>query len=117
MPHKKKCFTKTANDGHKYQGCAKMDTKKKAKPKPKKKAETHKMKNGDIHTGSSHTKDSKLVKKAERPKIKMTHVYGGDKKLTENSKKLKVKKRERVTLKGKDGVKRKFVIKKKKGGY
>ena len=45
--------------------------------KAEKKA-THTMPNGDIHTGKKHTKDSKLVKKAEkkadRPHIKMTHV-------------------------------------------
>ncbi len=32
-------------------------------------AKTHKMPNGDIHTGKSHTKDSKLVKRGKgRPK-------------------------------------------------
>ncbi len=31
---------------------------------------THKMPNGDIHTGKSHTKDSKLVKKAPVKKKK-----------------------------------------------
>jgi len=33
-----------------------------------KKTETHIMPNGDIHTGKTHTKNSKLVKKGKKPK-------------------------------------------------
>ena len=33
-----------------------------------KKKETHKMPNGDIHTGAKHSKTSKIVKKAKKPK-------------------------------------------------
>ena len=45
----------------------------KIKTLPKKKSDnkskkTHKMPNGDIHTGERHTKDSKLVKKAPKKK-------------------------------------------------
>jgi len=34
----------------------------------KKGMKTHKMPNGDIHTGAKHTKNSKLVKKAPKKK-------------------------------------------------
>ena len=39
--------------------------------KTKKGMKTHKMPNGDIHTGAKHTKDSKLVKKAPKKKAPM----------------------------------------------
>ena len=42
------------------------------KTKPTKKGmKTHKMPNGDIHTGAKHTKNSKLVKKAPKKKAPM----------------------------------------------
>ena len=56
---------------------------KKAKKKPTLndvffKTKTHMMPNGDIHTGSRHTKNSRLVKKAKpKKKIKKkTNTYG-----------------------------------------
>jgi hypothetical protein len=36
-----------------------------SKPKKSKTNKTHKMPNGDIHTGAKHSKNSKLVRKAK----------------------------------------------------
>lgn len=48
---------------------------------PDKKKQTHKMPNGDIHTGKSHTKDSKLVKRGES-KGDVSKTNKGDKDYT-----------------------------------
>lgn len=46
----------------------------------KKGMKTHKMPNGDIHTGAKHTKNSKLVKKAPRTKVGKVKKVGKKKK-------------------------------------
>jgi len=87
-----KCFINTAKNGAKYRACLPKKKKpyskhqderenphpanKRKQPRqlayperPRNKASTHRMANGDIHTGAKHTKDSKLVKKAPKKLI------------------------------------------------
>lgn len=78
-----KCFVRRAKNGGKYRAC--LPKKKTPYPKhqdlrgnphpegkrkqPRQlayKGKTHKMPNGDIHTGATHTKSSRLVKKAPK---------------------------------------------------
>ena len=78
-----KCFINTAKNGAKYRACLPKkntpykkhqdlrgkphsDGKRKQPRQLAYKGKTHKMPNGDIHTGATHTKSSKLVKKATR---------------------------------------------------
>ncbi len=78
-----KCFINTAKNGAKYRACLPKKNKPYSKyqdlrgnphPDGKRKqprqlaykGKTHKMPNGDIHTGAKHTKSSRLVKKAPK---------------------------------------------------
>ena len=88
MP-KKKCFTKTANDGHRYQGCAKEEKETVKKPEKKKvkkikfivgkKAEPDKKTKVKIKekikfkVGNKPVKDVTPKKKEEKPK---TNIVG-----------------------------------------
>ena len=77
MPTAMRCWTKRANDGHAYTTCD-GNQKSKSKPtKPKRSVtarrtirrnpggypKTHRMPNGDLHTGATHTASSRLVKR------------------------------------------------------
>ena len=69
---------KKAKDGwKKHKAESHEHTSKKTKPKKKakkSKSKTHKMPNGDIHTGAKHTKNSKLVSKAPNLQMKISQA-------------------------------------------